>query len=195
MAQGVNWKIDDAIKYREQLCILKDFYLKNTALTPFNRLTRYVEVFNLPATEKPQEKWCGAGKQMATYDIDGKKYGCHMFTPLVLGKDKALPADTVKWDSPESTADDYCRNCVLRSFCPTCAGFNYKYRSHLAVRDKNWCPMVLAEAIIAYEFQIEIISKMDKLDEKDAQHGKMALQAYKILKDFDIEKSQSPYTI
>ena len=194
LADGVDWTIEDALLYREQLCILKDFYLKNIVLTPFNRLTRYVNVFNSSDTEKIQGKWCGAGKGMATYDIDGKKYGCHMFTPVVLG-DRAILADSVDWDSPKSTADDYCKSCVLRGFCPTCQGSNYMYRGNIADRDKNWCSMILAEALTACEFQIELISKMDKLDEKDAQHGKMALQAYKILKNLDIEKSQSPYTV
>ena len=195
LAEGINWTVEDAVLYREQLCILKDTYLRNTELTPFNRLTRYVNVFDLPATEKIQEKWCGTGKGMVTYDIDGKKYGCHMFAPIVLGKDKALLADAVEWDSPKSTADEYCRNCVLRSFCPTCPGFNYKYRGDIAVRDKCWCPMVLAEALTACEFQIERIAVIEKLNEQDAQHGKTALEAYKVLKNMDLTKSKSPYTV
>ena len=194
LANGVDWTIDDAIIYREQLCILKDFYLKNTALTPFNRLTRYINILDSSDTEKVQEKFCGAGKYMATYDIDGKKYGCHMFTPLVLG-DRAILADSIDWDSPKSKADDYCKTCVLRNFCSTCQGSNCMYRGNIAARDKRWCPMVLAEALTACEFQIELISKMDKLDEKDAQHGKMALQAYRVLQYLDVEKSKSPYTI
>ncbi|MBD3879728.1 MAG: 4Fe-4S cluster-binding domain-containing protein [Quinella sp. 1Q5] len=195
LAEGIDWTTNDALMYREQLCILKDAYLKDPALTPFNRLTRYISVTDAPATEKVQKKWCGTGKYMATYDIDGKKYGCHMFTPLVLGKDRALLSDAVEWDSPESNTDDYCKSCVLRSFCPTCPGFNYKYRGSLAVRDKRWCSMVLAEAITACEFQMEYIATIDKLNDQDAQHGKMALQAYKVLRHLDITKSQSPYTI
>ena len=194
LAEGIDWTIDDALMYREQLCILKDAYLKNKTLTPFNRLTRFINVTNLPATEKVQVKWCGTGKHMATYDIDGQKYGCHMFTPIVLG-DKALLSDAVEWDSPESTADDYCKSCVLRNFCPTCPGFNYKYRGHIAIRDKRWCPVILAEAMTACEFQIERIATIDQLDEKDAQHGQAALQAYKVLQNLDIEKNNSPYTI
>ena len=195
LAQGVDWTIDDALTYREQLCLLRDAYLKDTSLTPLNRLTRFINVFDLPATEKVQGSWCGTGKQMVTYDIDGQKYGCHMFTPLVLGKDRALLSDAVDWEAPESTADDYCKSCVLRSYCPTCPGFNYKYRGHIAVRDKRWCPMVLAEALTACEFQVERISVIDKLEKSDAHHGKMALQAYKVLRYLDIATSQSPYTI
>lgn len=194
LAEGINWTIDDALIYREQLSILKDAYLKNPLIIPLDRLVRFVNVFDAPATEKVQEKWCGTGKYMATYDIDGKKYGCHMFTPIVLG-DKALLSDAVEWDSPEATADDYCKSCVLRRFCPTCAGFNYKLRGHLAVRDKRWCPMILAEAITACEFQVERIAAIDKIDLKAAQHGKAALQAYKVLQHLDITKSQSPYII
>ena len=132
---------------------------------------------------------------MVTYDVNGKRYGCNMFTPVVMDKDKALLADAIEWDSPKSIADDYCKSCVLRNFCPTCPGFNYKYRGSLAVRDKRWCSMVLAEAITACEFQVERIVKIDKLDLKDAQHGKAALQTYNVLQNLDIEKSHSPYTV
>ena len=194
LAEGVDWTMKDALMYREQLCILKDAYLKNTSLTPLNRLSRYLSVFDSSDTEKIQKKWCGTGKYMATYDIDGKKYGCHMFTPVVLEK-KSILSDSVEWNSPESNADEYCKKCILRSFCPTCAGFNYKYRGHITIRDKSWCPMILAEALTACEFQVEIISKIGKLNEKDAQHGQAALKAYKILKNLDVEKSQNPYTI
>ena len=117
-----------------------------------------------------------------------------MFTPLVCG-DKALLADAVEWDSPKSTADDYCKSCVLRGFCSTCAGFNYKYRGSLADSDKRWCPMILAEAMTACEFQVERIATIDKLDEQDAQHSKAASDAYKILRRLDITKSRSPYTV
>ena len=116
-----------------------------------------------------------------------------MFTPLVLGQDRALLADTVEWNSPVSIADDYCKNCVLRKFCPTCLGFNYEYRGDMAVRDKQWCPMVLAEALTACEFQVERIAAMDQLDNQDAEYGKAALQAYRVLQNLDIRLSASPY--
>ena len=195
LAQGEDWTIEDALIYREQLCTLKNAYLNDHNLTPFNGLTRLLDIFNLPDTEKIQGKWCGTGTYMVTYDVDGKKYGCHMFTSLVLGKSRALLANEVEWDSLKSTADDYCKNCVLRSFCPTCLGFNYKYRGNLANRDKRWCPMILAEAMTACEFQVERIAKNDKLTMQDAEHGKFALRAYKVLRHLSIDQSQSPYVL
>lgn len=195
LAQGVNWTQEDAVLYRKQLSLLKDAYLNNTSLMPINILRRYTYISNLPTELDIQNKWCGTGRHMAAYDVDGQKYGCHMFTPLVLGEDKALLSESVDWSSLELTADNYCRNCVLRNFCPTCLGFNYKYRGGIAIRDKRWCPMVLAEAMVATEFQVERIAALDRLEKEDAEYAHAALSAYHILKSMNIEKNQSPYMI
>jgi len=195
LAQGVDWTLEDALLYREQLCILKDAYLKETSLTPLNKLKRIVDVFNLPSSEREQLQRCGTGLNMVTYDIDGNRYGCHMFTPIVLGKERALPVDNVEWEKPGLMADDYCKDCVLRCFCPTCPGFNYKYRGDFSNRDKRWCPLVLAEAMTACEFQIERIAMIDNLSKQDAEYGKTALTAYTVLQKLDIEKSLSPYIV
>lgn len=191
LAQGVNWTKQDAEIYRRQLSLLKDIYLKNHALKPLNLLTRFLDISSIC---QPQEKWCGTGKHMVAYDIDGKKYGCHMFTPLVLGQ-RALVAENVDWDSPKVIVDDFCNSCVLQRFCPTCAGFNYRCRGNLASRDKRWCPMVLAEALTACEFQVGRLATMDSLEPLDAEYAKAALQAYDILRHLDFQKSNSPYLI
>lgn len=194
LAQGVDWDINDAILYRKQLSLLKDVYLKDCSLTPLNRLTRFVDVFNNPSTEKKQIIDCGSGHNMVTYDINGKTYGCHMFSTVVLG-DNAIGSNDIDWDDPNLMVDSYCESCVLRRFCPTCPGFNYRYRGSLAKRDKRWCSLVLAEAITACEFQIERIAMIDDLSEKDAEHAQTAIKAYHILKHFDLETSHSPYVL
>ena len=53
--------------------------------------------------------------------------------------------------------------------------------------------MVLAEALTACEFQIERIAMLENLTKEDAEHAKMALDAYAYLKDFDIASDTSPY--
>lgn len=195
LAQGVDWNINDAKLYREQLNILKNAYLSDTTLKPLNRLTRYVDVFNLAPTERRQIHGCGSGLNMVTYDTDGSRYGCHMFTPIVLGKERAIGVDDVEWEKPDLMADSFCDSCVLRRFCPTCPGFNYKFRGDFATRDKRWCSMVLAEAITACEFQVERIAMMETLTAEDAEHAQTAIKAYDILKHLDIEDSISPYKL
>lgn len=195
LAQGVNWTLEDAKLYREQLGILKDAYLNDTTLLPLNRLTRYVDVFNLAPSERRQIHGCGSGLNMVTYDTDGTRYGCHMFTPIVLGTEKAIGIDAVEWEKSGLMADTFCETCVLRRFCPTCPGFNYKYRGNFASRDKRWCPLVLAEAMIACEFQIERIAMIDNLSAEDAEHAQTAIKAYNVLQHLNLESSVSPYVI
>lgn len=194
LAQGLEWTREDAKLYREQLCILKDAYLKDLTLQPLNRLTRFVEVHDAPKSEYKQIHGCGSGHNMVTYDINGKKFGCHMFSTIVLG-DKAIGTTEINWDDPELMVETYCEECVLRQFCPTCPGFNLKYRGALNRRDKRWCPLVLAEALTACEFQVERLSMLPSLTKEDAEHAQVVIQAYKVLKNFDLDSAVSPYKL
>lgn len=47
---------------------------------------------------------------MITYDVDGKTYGCHMFTPIVLGENNAIGVDAVEWDKPDLMADNFVKH-------------------------------------------------------------------------------------
>ena len=37
-----------------------------------------------------QERYCGAGKSLCFFDMEGDVYPCHMLSPLVMPKEKAL---------------------------------------------------------------------------------------------------------
>lgn len=192
LAQGIEWSINDAILYREQLQLLTNEYLNDLSLKPLNRLVKLLDIHNDDKETRKQVQLCGSGLNMITYDIDFSRYGCHMFTPIVLGK-KAITANSVEWDNPDLMTDPYCEACVLRNFCPTCPGFNFKYRNHLGYRDKSWCLMVLAEALSSCEFQIMRLSRMEELSKDDAEYGIVAIRAYEILKNFDFPNDQSPF--
>lgn len=192
LAQGVDWTEEDALEYRRQLQILKKAYLEDLSLKPLNRLVKLLDIHNEDGSQRKQVQLCGSGLNMVTYDIDFKRFGCHMFTPIVTG-DRAIGVDDIKWDDQELMRDTYCEECVLRNFCPTCPGFNYKYRGDLGIRDKRWCSLVLAEALTSCEFQIERLSKIPKLTQEDAEHGIVAMRAYEILRHLDLQTDRSPY--
>ncbi len=196
LAQGVDWNNDDSEAYLNQLYALSETYLNEPKLRPINLLSR---ALNIKASNNirdlKQEKWCGTGTHMVTYDVDGKAYGCHLFTPIVLG-DQAKELDKFEWSCAEATEDPYCRECILKRVCPTCAGFNYRYRGNVARRDHNWCKMVFAEKFVACEFQIKMLAQRRKvLDESDAIHAKGAIEAYKVLNKLDPCKATSPFIV
>jgi uncharacterized protein len=191
LAQGVDWDDKDACLYLEQLRKLSDTYIKEAELMPINLLIK--PLFRLNDAEEQQESFCGTGRYMITYDIDGKSYGCHMFSPIVLGLDGALEMNKLLWESEEIATDLRCKDCFLKKYCPTCMGFNYHYRGNVAKRDFRWCKMVLAEVIAGCEFQIRKLSYKEILTKREAEYGQCALEAYSVLKSFSLDRTTAPF--
>lgn len=194
LAQGEEWTAADATLYRKQLEKLARSYLvRDRALKPINLLTRpLVTIADNPA-EVEQKKFCGTGTHMVTYDYDGKTYGCHLFTPVVLG-DKAKEIKDIDYACVDSQSDSYCAECRLKGICPTCAGFNYRYRGSLGARDHRWCRMILEQTRVACAFQIKRVARDKFHTEEELAHAKHALEAYRILEQISHE-AIPPYVV
>lgn len=194
LAQGEDWQDSDARIYDEQLHKLIDAYISEPNLPPINLMNSELNVMcSNEALSLKQEKWCGSGTYMVTYDVDGKKYGCHLFTPVVLGE-KAAELEKINFSCVEAQEDLYCSECVLKLVCPTCAGFNYRYRGDIAKRDHRWCKMVFVQIRSACEYQIRAIAKhLSNFEEQDAVIAEKALIAYPILSGIDLNKQHGPF--
>ncbi|HSQ41212.1 MAG TPA: hypothetical protein VLM37_02905, partial [Fibrobacteraceae bacterium] len=129
-----------------------------------------------------------------TYDVDGRSYGCHMFSPVVLGEKEALEKSRVDWSCENIAEDPRCRDCCLKNYCPTCMGFNYRYRGNIATRDFRWCKMILAEAMVSCSFQIKVlVARRESLTEEEASHGQSALDVFSLLSSFSVPQSTAPF--
>lgn len=195
LANGVDWDKDDAILYRAQLSQLGEAYLDDATILPVNLLGRtlQIESSNDAAPVAPQQKYCGTGTHTITYDVDGLAYGCHLFGPVVLGA-SAVGIDKFDWENADTCSDPRCDYCVLRNICPTCAGFNYRYRGALGKRDMRGCLMALANALSACEFQIKLIAKRRAaLSLKEASVAQSAMDAYPILSQFGFPDVVAPF--
>lgn len=190
LAHGANWNLNDAFMYRQQLQKISEFYLSNPQYEPSNLLLRDLSAIGEKA--EYQAKFCGSGTYMATYDVDGTMYGCHMFTPVVLGK-KALPHSEFKgWTNERELTDPSCKGCTLLNWCSTCLGFNILDRGWVNLRDHRWCAMNAAQAISACEFQLEYFYRLTQLcdlKEREAWILQGAVSAAEHLSALDICKS------
>ena len=183
LAQGVDWNEADAACYQEQLEVLAKVYLKERTLKPINLLTHpLMTIADEPATVE-QRKYCGTGTHMVTYDYDGKAYGCHLFTPVVLGAN-AQEVTHIDYTCPQNNADPFCADCRLKSVCPTCAGFNFRYRGSLGARDHRWCQMILVQMQVACLFQMKAVAQARTHTEEELALAHHALEAYPILNHF-----------
>lgn len=197
LASGVGFTNQDAVTYNKQLSILSKAYLNDDFLEPVMLLSRFLYIpNNIDKLSKPQRKYCGTGSHMIAYDVDGKAYGCHMFTPLVLGK-RALEINRIDWCSrSENNEDPYCKRCILKNICPTCAGFNLRYRGDIALRDQGFCKMMFIQALRSCEFQIKAaVSKRTSFNDEEVKFAKAAYDAYHVLKKFDVHDLKDPEQI
>jgi len=179
VAQGVDWTAEDANTYKEQLAILTDAYLQDETLKPINLLS--TGLFGIAVDQQNQRKYCGTGTSMKTYDVDGRAYPCHMFSPIVCGTEKALEIEKSGIVENCPINDQSCAGCNLLMWCPTCYGINYHFRDDMASRDHRLCPMIRTEAIAACEFQLAYYRKhIDKLTEADMAQLKGAIHSYRV---------------
>ena len=181
LAQGVDWDVNDSHVLDLQMQKLAQFYLKNPNVVPDSFMSSPLRGFNNPSKDIP--KFCGSGTYMTTYDVDGRQYPCHMFTPLVLGP-RALTTVNCALSTQKYFTDEACRDCLYRQWCGTCHGFNYKDRGDVSSRDKAWCNLVPVIVKNLCEFQIAYYDlKHDELADDDFEHLNALLECHNAIKD------------
>lgn len=186
LAQGEIWKKGDEAIYKKELIKIAEFYLQNPQYTPSSLFTRY---YGDVLYDKAPMKFCGTGTNMVAYDIEGKKYPCHMFSPIVLGRDAREELSHINFYNPEELIDESCRSCKMLRVCPSCLGFNFFKRNDIRKRDKSMCKLLLAEAQVISAFQIEYyMKKKDTLSNEEKVKLKAALTTHELLRQFEFEK-------
>lgn len=185
LAQGEDWTKEDAIIYREEMTKIAQFYLDNEDFIPGAIFTRY---YTDVLSDQPATKFCGTGTNMRAYDVDGNAYPCHMFAPIVTGRDVREELKDIDFHKPESLIEESCLQCPMVQVCPTCLGFNFLDRGDVTKRDKRMCRMLLSEIKVVSCFQIQYyVRHKDNLSDEDIVKLKAALVTYQQLKDFEFE--------
>jgi radical SAM protein with 4Fe4S-binding SPASM domain len=141
LAHGIDWSNSQNTEIlNRELHKLIDFYLKNPNIEPCSMLE--MGISNVGQYEENAVRYCGTGKYMRAYDVDGRAYPCQFFMPLSIGEEKAAAVKDISIPDeylPDDEIDEKCRNCVVRSACPNCFGSNYASTGSIYKRDDNMC--------------------------------------------------------
>lgn len=141
--------------HKEQLSRLVDYYAERPYLFPVSPLLDSVpEYLGLPhdrldaiiqkeKKEKDCTRYCGAGHEMVTVDVDGQNYPCHRFLPWVSGF--SPPGEPTNRQT--DWKPDECSNCKLIHSCPTCAGFNWETHKDTGTRTTFHCDAYKLEVL------------------------------------------------
>ena len=123
IAAGISWTSADAEIFESQLEDLMPFYENNlvegrlSGLFPFNVENFFVADFS-------QYSFCLKHNNIVTYTPNGKHYGCHLLTPLVIGEQNA---EYIKCVQAETLpVNEKCIKCPLVHLCKSCPAFNLK---------------------------------------------------------------------
>lgn len=159
-AFGIDWNIPGVLDlFSDQLQRLGQYYLDHPEIEEHVLLDLRIET--ALNDNHPARRWCGTGKYMVSYDVDGKPYPCQMFTPLVLTEDEARRLTQYEFDSEDSFEDPKCRDCPGRFLCRTCYGFSYKAAGDPAVRDEALCRLFKVQLLENCRFQMSQLTKND----------------------------------
>jgi uncharacterized protein len=158
LAYGIPWSEESVLEYGRQLRKLAEYYLEHAQVSPDSLLNLPIQSALEPRTTT-QKKYCGTGTHMATYDVDSKRYPCHMFTPLVLGISKSDELQAIQFQENATVTDWRCNGCVLGRICPTCYGFNYKLTGDVALRDQIMCRLFKEQALANCWYQTQLLKR------------------------------------
>jgi radical SAM protein with 4Fe4S-binding SPASM domain len=163
-AYGLEWSDDDIREFYSQLMKLSNYYLSHPNIKPtslFDERLRFLLFKKLPT-----HKYCGTGTHMVAYDVDGKRYPCHLFTPLVLGDERAQGlSERIKFEDSTQHTDERCHGCSLLPICPTCYGFNFRDTGSISKRNSNTCKLFRTQMDVYSHFKTMQYRK--KVNEKD----------------------------
>ena len=141
LAFGIDWSDPNNVSVlNRELMKLIEFYLENPSIDPCSMLEMGFN--NVAHYENTAFRFCGAGKSMRAYDVDGQAYPCQFFMPLSVGPEKAKASQTMVFPKDvirDDLLDEKCRKCVIQSACPNCFGANYAASGNIYHRDDNMC--------------------------------------------------------
>lgn len=123
MGKIIGWNDSHLSVLYEQMERLTDYYLANPNVNPFSLLQK--NIWGLEQ-RKNMNKMCGCGEDLVCIDCDGEEYACHLFSPITIGKERALEVkETINFCDHEKFGCKECKDCLLQSLCSICHGMNY----------------------------------------------------------------------
>jgi len=163
------WTRSDLVVYGTQLHHLAKYYLAHPAMPKIYQfqhcLPEYAYALNHTVV---QDRQCGAGFGFWLFDVDGRRYPCHILSPLTLESEALHQLDILNFETTEDFSDPACKGCPYVSACSTCMGCNFLYRGGINRRDKTHCEVMKLEVASFLWLEAERLRRKNVLTQEDA---------------------------
>lgn len=167
MAYGIDWDSSYLDVYKKELDILVEYYKENTDILPCSIFDKNLAPIYI---ERNNIRHCGAGRNMKTFDTEGRSFPCQMFSSNSIKAEewnRIVECDFVNDDSLYQ--DSECSTCLIYNICPTCYGMNFLERGVIGRRDKRLCCFIKEEKkalakYLLYKIKNKGIGDLDEFD-------------------------------
>lgn len=168
MGNNVLWSRENLSSYKRNLDELSEFYLSNSEIIPFSMLR--LEVKKLICTSDVKlAKTCGCGENLFCFDWTGKRYACHLFSPVALSVDKANRSNELyDFSKHESFRSEKCNKCILYELCSHCYGMNYICSDDVSRISSFQCKAFKLQFVANCQYQIKLAQKLNDKDTLDS---------------------------
>ena len=170
------WQEESLKILDQQLSKLSIYYLSHPSEKTCNLLN--IDLTPVLTCSTRQLFDCGAGKNKVTYDADGKKYRCHLLSPLALSK-KQLEILDIDINNPKKS--NQCIYCILDSICPFCPGMSFLSKKTCWIREDKNCFLFKHQIYYACYYQLKAILKKRSRGEELNEHDKMTYISIKYI--------------
>lgn len=136
LAYEIDWaNVANEKILENQLMKLIDFYLNNPKIKPCSMLSVPIEKIQ----NAERVRFCGAGIEMRTYDVEGNVYPCQFFMPISVGERALKLGEVIFYENPDIEKCSECSTCDFYNICPNCYGANYVATGDIYKKDLNMC--------------------------------------------------------
>lgn len=164
LAYMYGWTKQHLVLWNEQLSLLKNYYLES------NR-DMHCSLFNTPIdailSEEQHAKRCSCGEEMSCVDWDGTIYPCQMFAPISMDSAMYNKVKDIDFADAENFQVQECRDCVLQSCCPGCAGCNLKFNGAINRINPFYCKAFMIQIFHTLDYQLKVAEKIENEIERE----------------------------
>lgn len=134
----ITWNFEHLREYRNELRKLIRYYLEHPELCPASMVN--VDISRI-LYDAPWKKRCFCGVGLICYDVNGKPYPCHLFSPITLNEEqlRLLQSSNIDFSETELFADAKCGTCAIRKCCSRCYGMNFIYTGSVSSAPSIFC--------------------------------------------------------
>lgn len=158
------WTKQHLVLWNGQLSLLKNYYLDSDR-------DMHCSLFNTPIdailSEERHAKRCSCGEEMSCVDWDGTIYPCQMFASISMDSAMYNKVKDIDFADAEIFQVQECRDCVLQSCCPGCAGCNLKFNGAINRINPFYCKAFMIQIFHTLDYQLKVAEKIENEIERE----------------------------